>query len=425
GFGAASSQIDEGIDFAKLENARQLQPNEYTLHPKLGYISLNRGIRNDEVLAVAFQYTVNGQVHQVGEFANDGVDSSQPGQNPSDPDGPPIAVNKNLVVKLLKSPITNVHEPIWDLMMKNIYNLDANQLNQEDFEFNILYTDPQPLNYITPAGDRSAPLPDDVANPNLLLVFDLDKLNVNGDHIVGGDGFFDYVPGLTIDEQNGRLIFTTVEPFGKHLFEELRDPDNGAEEYDDPDTYNDNQKKYVFRSLYRETKTQANQEDADKNKFKLVGTYKSSGAEGIPIGSFNVPRGSVKVTAGGRELQEGVDYTVDYELGRVKIINEALKASDVPISVSTENNALFGQQTKRFSGLHIEHKFNDKFQIGGTFLNMNEKPQTHKANYGYEPINNSMYGFDFNYSTEVPFFTRLVNKLPNVDTDVESHLSVR
>lgn len=424
GFGALSSTVEEGKDYAKLENARQLSASEYTLHPKLGYISLRTKIRNDEMLAVAYEYTVNGQVYQVGEFANDGVGASEPAPNPNDPDGDPIATNKNLVVKMLKSPITTVKEPVWDLMMKNIYDLDANQLEQEDFDFNIFYNDPQPLNYITPAGDDAA-LAEDVDDVPLLNVFNLDHLNYNQDPVTGGDGFFDYVPGITIDPENGRLIFTTVEPFGKHLFEKLQDPDGGDADYDDPDTYNENQEKYVYRSLYKGTKTQADQEDSDKNKFQLIGSYKASGDDGIPIGSFNVPKGSVKVTAGGRELQEGVDYTVDYELGRVKIINESLKASDTPISVSTEDNAMFGQKSKTFAGFHVDHKFSEKFQIGGTFLNLNEKPQTHKANYGYEPINNSMYGLNFNYSTEVPFFTRLVNNLPNIDTDVESHLSLR
>jgi cell surface protein SprA len=35
-------------------------------------------------------------------------------------------------------------------MMKNIYQIPgAYQVKQEDFRFNILYTDPSPLNYIT------------------------------------------------------------------------------------------------------------------------------------------------------------------------------------------------------------------------------------------------------------------------------------
>lgn len=434
GFGIHASEVDEGVDYAKLENARQLKTNEYTLHPQLGYISLNQRISNDEILAIAFQYTVNGQVYQVGEFANDGVNATQTGMNPNNPNTPPnnqnpqqeVAITQNLVVKLLKSPVTNVNEPIWDLMMKNIYSLDAYQLEREDFRFNILYTDPQPLNYISQAPNSSTPLPNDVEKTSLLQVFSLDKLNANNDPVAGGDGFFDFVEGLTIDSQNGRIIFTSVEPFGKHLFDKLDlTPNGGSEDYKDESTYNDNQKRYVFRSLYTTTKTQAEQENAEKNKFQLKGSYKSSGQDGIPIGAFNVPQGSVTVSAGGRVLQEGVDYTVDYQLGRVKIINDALLASNTPVQVSTENNAMFGQQTKRFTGINVEHKFSDNFIIGGTFLNLNERPITQKANYSYEPVNNSIYGVNLNYSTEVPFFTRLVNKLPNIDTDVASNFSVR
>ncbi|QED39105.1 cell surface protein SprA [Antarcticibacterium arcticum] len=418
GFGGLT--VAEGIDYAKLENARQLRPNEYTLNTRLGYISLNQRLSNDEVLAVAYQYTINGQVYQVGEFANDGVDANITSGN-----GDGVRVNQNLVVKLLKSTVTNVNEPIWDLMMKNIYALGAFQLERDDFRLNILYTDPQPLNYITPVEGANVPLPQDVAETTLLRVFNLDRLNFTNDPVVGGDGFFDYVPGITIDPQNGLVIFTTVEPFGKHLFEKLDNtPNSGPENYNLPETYNANQEKYVFRSLYRTTKIQAEQEDADKNKFQLKGRYKSSQVEGIPIG-FNLPQGSVTVTAGGRVLQEGVDYVVNYQMGRVQIIDDALLASNIPIQVSTENNALFGQQAKRFMGVAVEHMFNENFLVGGTFLSLKERPLTQKANYGYEPVNNSIYGLNAIYNKEVPFLTRLVNRLPNIDTDVVSNFSVR
>lgn len=417
GFGGLP--VSEGTDYAVLQNARQLRPNEYTLNTRLGYISLNQRLSNDEILAVAFQYTINGRVYQVGEFANDGVDANITGAE----DG--IRVNQNLVVKLLKSTVTNVNEPIWDLMMKNIYSLGAFQLERDDFRLNILYTDPQPLNYIIPAEGANVPLPEDVAETTLLRVFNLDRLNFTNDPVVGGDGFFDYVPGITIDPQNGLVIFTTVEPFGKHLFEKLDlTPNSGPEEYDLPQTYNANQEKYVFRSLYRTTKIQAEQEDADKNKFQLKGRYKSAQVEGIPIG-FNLPQGSVTVTAGGRVLQEGVDYVVNYQMGRVQIIDDALLASNIPIQVNTENNALFGQQSKRFMGINVEHQFNENFIVGGTFLNMRERPLTQKSNYNYEPVNNSIYGLNAIYSTEVPFLTRLANKLPNIDTDVPSNFSIR
>ena len=157
----------------------------------------------------------------------------------------------------------------------------------------------------------------------------------------------------------------------------------------------------------------------------MKGRYKSTGGDGIPIGAFNVPRGSVRVTAGGRVLVEGVDYTVNYQIGRVQIIDPALKASNTPIQVSVENNSFFGQQTRRFSGINVEHQFNENFVLGATFLNLNERPITQKANYGTEPINNTIFGFNGNYSTEVPFLTRLANKLPNIDTDVPSNISLR
>ncbi|MEL0455100.1 cell surface protein SprA [Flavobacteriaceae bacterium SZ-1-7] len=430
GFGSLSNQVNEGFDYAKLENARKLtQGQEYTLNTELGYISLNQRLNNDEVLAVAFQYTVAGKVYQVGEFANDGIDATDVQTN--NQGQVTSVVNSSLVLKLLKSSITNVDLPIWDLMMKNIYDTGAYNLSQDDFKLNIFYNEASPLNFITPVGasfaldingnpvNGSTPEDDLLENSPLLRVFNLDKLNFNNDPQSRGDGFFDFVPRITVIPQNGKIVFTSAEPFGEYLFNKLG---NGT--YDDDTTWDENQRKYVFYTLYNSTKTAA-LEEAEKNKFKIKGRYKSTGSDGIPIGSFNVPRGSVRVTAGGRVLVEGIDYTVNYQLGRVQILDEALKASNTPIEVSTENNAVFGQQTRRFTGFNIEHKFNENFVLGATLLNLNERPITQKANYGSESINNTIFGVNGNYSTKVPFLTRLANKLPNIDTDVESNLSLR
>ena len=410
---APTSTFSEGIDYSKLENARKLSSSEYSFHPQLGYISLNQKLQNDEVLAVAYQYTVGGDVYQVGEFANDGLESTT-----VDPAG--IPTTQALLLKMLKGSLINVSEPSWDLMMKNIYQIPGgNQLQQQDFKFNILYQDPSPLNYITQAGID--PLPSDVANTPLLKVFNLDRLNFTNDPQPNGDGFFDFYPSITVDAQYGRIIFTTVEPFGEHLFDKLS---NGVEDYDLNASYNSNQSKYVFRTLYKSTQAAALQESA-KNKFKLKGSFKSSGGDGISLGAFNVPQGSVVVTAGGRILVEGVDYTVNYQAGRVNILDPSLLASNTPINVSLENNSVFGQQTKRFYGLNVEHKFNDKFLVGATFLKMTERPFTQKADYNQESVNNTIVGINTNFSTEVPFFTRLVNKLPNIETEAPSNLSFR
>ncbi|WP_407557588.1 cell surface protein SprA [Winogradskyella sp. 4-2091] len=431
--------VNEGFDYGKLESARKLtEGQEYVLNADLGYVSLNQRLLNDEVLAVAFQYTIGGEVFQVGEFANDGVEAT----TVDDSSGSQVVNNQSLVLKMLKSAVTAVDQPIWDLMMKNIYDTGAFQLSQEDFKLNIFYTEASALNYINPVEgtvfptfDNNTPYTGDDSEINqtpLIRLFHLDQLNYNNDPQEQGDGFFDYVEGQTVLSQNGKIIFTKTEPFGRYLFDVLDDdgnPNNNETDYEDiTDTqsgYNDNQKKYVYDILYKSTKTAA-LDEAEKNKFQIKGRYTSSGGDsGIPIGAFNVPRGSVTVTAGGRVLVEGVDYTVNYQLGRVEILDEALKASNTPINVSVENNAVFGQQTKRFTGINIEHQFDENFVLGATLLNLNERPITQKANYNSEPINNTIFGFNGNYSTEVPFLTRLANKLPNIDTDVPSNLSVR
>ena len=382
----------QGRDFSVLENARKLSPSEFKLHPQLGFLSLNRRLNDGDILAVAYEYTISGSplVFKVGELTSDGVTA------PS-----------SIIVKLLRSEIVNTSVPIWKLMMKNIYALGTYQIQPDGFRFELLYKDDAtgvPLNVLQNAATSG------IADKTLLNLFSLDRLDRSFIPTPKGDGFFDYVEGTTIDSQNGLVIFPKVEPFGADLkanFTSLSDD------------------KYVFNELYTKTISEAKNNYQEKDKYLLKGYYKSESASGIPLGAFNVPQGSVKVTSGGRLLVEGIDYVVDYQIGRVKIINPSLATSDAPIQVSVENNSSFNLQSKRFLGVNVEHKFSDKLIVGATILNLNEKPITQKAIFGYEPINNTIFGINANYNTEVPFLTKLVNKLPNIDTDVPSNLSVR
>ena len=416
-FGQLNTIVQEGIDYAILESARKLDPSEYSFHPQLGYISLNQRLGNDEILGASFQYTYRGEVFQVGEFANSG----QVGTNTIT-----ITTEKddtdNLIIKLLKSSLTNVNQPVWNLMMKNIYNTSAFQLEKDDFRLNILYSDPSPINYLSSVDDEI--WPQDLSSSVLLRTLGLDKLNIYNDPEPKGDGFFDFIPGITVDQKYGRIIFPTIEPFGETLFDLLTAEKHTSEEYENRETYNLNQKKYVFWEMYALTQAAALQ-STEKNKFQLKGRYKTANSDGISIGAFNIPRGSVQVTAGGRVLREGVDYTVNYQIGRVKILDLGLKASNIPIKISVENNTFFGQQNKRFSGFDLIHQLNENTIIGGTLINLSENPLTQKANYGTEPVNNTMIGLNTNFSTEVPFFTKLVNYIPTIRTSEKSKISVR
>ena len=215
-FGFSTPGVNEGFDFGKLENARKLiQGTGYTLNSQLGYISLSQRLQNDEVLAVAYQYTIGGEVFQVGEFANDGLNATNVSTDINS--GVEIVNNQSLVLKMLKSAVTSVEQPIWDLMMKNIYNTGAYQLSQEDFKLNIFYNETSSLNYISPV--EGTPFPTPVGNSDpineipLIRFFNFDRLNFNNDPQNKGDGFFDFVPDITVIPLNGKIVFTKVEPF--------------------------------------------------------------------------------------------------------------------------------------------------------------------------------------------------------------------
>ncbi len=393
-----SLDYQPGVDFEKVEVARKLDPSEYSLNSKLGFISLNTTLNSDQTLAVAFQYTVIGQdstVFQVGEFSDQGV-----------------VAPACLAVKLLKSTSLNTRVPMWDLMMKNIYSIGAYQVSREKFIMNILYS----------GNDNGVPTgyfvegPDNVRGVPLLKVFNLDNLNQQLNP--PDDGLFDFIDGAatnggTIQSSNGKIFFTVLEPFGSYLREQIIS--NGG----DSSLAN----RYCYDSLYTLTKTGAEQYP-DKNKYILEGFYQSSSGSEISLNAFNVPRGSVKVTAGGRTLVENVDYTVDYTLGRVRIINEGILNSGTPINVSMENNTLFNIQTKRLMGSRIEHTINPNFLIGGTILNLRERPLTQKVSYGNDPINNTIWGLDLNYQTESRFLTKMVDAIPFIETKEKSMISV-
>ncbi|MBP6697206.1 MAG: cell surface protein SprA, partial [Flavobacteriales bacterium] len=339
--------------YEKLESARLLLPNEYTLNERLGFIGVNQSLNNDEVLAVAYQFTYNGQTYQVGEFSTDGAQA-------------PNA----LVLRLLKATITNPRLPLWDLMMKNVYSLGAFQVNAEDFRLDLIYNNPSTgvdLNYVPRAPIDQIPLVQALA---------LDRLDPQ--NAPNPDGWFDFIDGAatlggTINTQNGRIFFPVLEPFGSYL-DQLLTPEQ-------PPSVRES---IVFQVLYDSTKVAA-QNQPELNRFKLKGSYRSASSDVISLNAVNIPQGSVVVTAGGVKLVENQDYTVDYNLGRVKILNQGILESGTPINISLESNSLFSIQTKTLAGARLDYRISKDLTLGGTIMNLYERPLTQKVNVGDEP----------------------------------------
>lgn len=389
--------FEQAIEYEKVENARKLSEQEYNYNALLGFISLNLPLNNDEVLAVAYEYTYRGETYQVGEFSTDGIDGQQA-----------------LFMKLLKPTITSPRNKVWDLMMKNVYSIGAYQLSKEGFRMDILYNNPE----------TSLPIPffpyDGVKDVQLVTLLEMDKLNMNNQPF--SDGLFDFAPmtfngarsesGGTINPRNGRVYFTTIEPFGATLKAKMI-----AEGI--PEAIVD---RAIFSELYDSTKTAA-QQIPSKNRFLFKGEYQSSITSDIPLNALNVPQGAVTVTAGGINLIEGQDYTVDYNLGRVKILNTGILESNTPIKVAIESNSVFGFQAKSLLGTRLNYRFSEDLNIGGTWMRMMERPVTQKVDIGNEPFKNNVLGFDIAFRKDVPFLTKLVDMLPGISTKAKSSIS--
>ncbi len=378
--------------FEKLESARLLLPNEYTLNERLGFITINQSLNNDEVLGVAYQYTFQGQTYQVGEFSTDGI-------------GPPDA----LILRLLKATITDPRIPLWDLMMKNIYALGAFQVNPDNFRLDLVYNNPTTgvdINYIPRAPLDQIPL---------IQALALDRLDPN--NAPNPDGVFDFIDGAatlggTINSQTGRIYFPVLEPFGSYLDAQLVGVPPEIK------------RTIVFQQLYDSTKTAA-MNQPELNRFKLKGSYRSASSDVISLNAVNIPQGSVVVTAGGVRLIENQDYTVDYNLGRVRIINQGILESGTPVNVSMESNSLFSIQQKTLAGARFDYRVNKDLVFGGTIMNLYERPLTQKVNAGDEPISNTIVGVDANWQSSSQWLTNLVDKLPFYSTKQVSNVSAQ
>ena len=377
------SGITGGVDYEKLSSARLLSSSEYTVNTALGYISLKSGLQTDQVLAVAYEYTYGGQTYQVGEFSTDMTQT-----------------DKCLFVKALKNTSNNPSQPNWRLMMKNVYYL-ASTVEKEKFRLDIKYQSDTTGTYLSYLPEES------LKSTTLLKVMGLDRLDANmKPH---SNGQFDFVQGYTIS--NGRVFLPAAEPFGEYLRNYLSQ--KGVANLADT---------YCFDQLYDSTKTVAKQ-NAEKDKFIMTGQYKGTAANVISLGAYNVPQGSVKVVAGGVELQEGSDYSVDYSLGEVTILNQSIIDAGTNVSVSLEDNTSYGMQRKTMLGLNWQYDFTKNFSLGGTLMHLNEQALTTKVTMGDEPLNNTIWGLNINWKQESQWLTNMLNRLPLIHVTQPSQIT--
>ena len=373
-----------GADYEKLESARLLNSSEYTVNTALGYISLKTSLQTDQVLAVAYEYTSGGVTYQVGEFASDLSDTKQA-----------------LFVKSLKNTSSNPRQGNWGLMMKNVYYL-ASTVEKDKFRLDVKYQSDTTGVYLSYIPEQQ------VKEQPIIRVLGADRLDNNNK--AHSNGYFDYVEGYTIS--NGRVFIPKVEPFGSYMRDYLVKRGVAA----------DKAEKYAFTELYDSTKTVAKQ-IAEKNKYQIVGQFKGSAANVISLDAYNVPQGSVVVTAGGITLKEGTDYSVDYSAGEVTILNQSIIDAGTAVNVSLESNTDFGQTRKTMFGLNWEYDFTKNFQLSGTIQHLSEQALTTKVSLGSEPLKNTLWGINLNWRKESQWLTNVLDKIPFLHLTQPSQIS--
>ena len=373
-----------GFDYEKLESARLLNSSEYTLNTALGYVSLKTSLQTDQVIAVAYEYTYGGVTYQVGEFASD-IDD----------------VNQALFVKSLKNTSNNPQQGNWDLMMKNVYYL-ASSVEKEKFRLDVKYQSDTTGVYLSYIPEQQ------VKSQTIIKLLGADRLDNNNK--ANSNGYFDYVDGYTVS--NGRVFFPRVEPFGADMYDALVSRGVAA----------DVAQRYSYTELYDSTKTTAKQ-IAEKNKYMMSGQFRGTLANVISLGAYNIPQGSVVVTAGGVTLTEGSDYTVDYSSGEVTILNQSIIDAGTTVNASFESNTDYAQERKTFLGLNWQYDFSKNFQLSGTLQHLSEQALTTKVSMGSEPLNNTLWGLNINWKHESQWLTNMLDKLPFLHCTQPSQIS--
>ena len=389
--GSSGKGLSERSDFQTGPFKRLEKNIDYTVDEQLGYITLNARLNEDQAIAVAYRYFVNGAPRQVGDFSTDTGGADE---------------NTRLVLKLLRprspeQPGPTSNPAAWYLEMRNIYRLGASQLNSTGFELNI--------EYARPGQAAQTKIPALSGNRTLLDLLGLDRLTQDG--APGSDEIFDYVNGITIVPSKGLLIFPYLEPFGSRISEIAT-----ANSTDPSD--------YAFLELYRQKKQNA-QTITKYNLYRITGEYKGSVASTYDLNSFaGIVPGSIRVTSAGAELTENVDYIVDYTGGSVTITNDAYLIEGRNIDISFEENSFAQIQKKSLLGLRADYDLDERLSLGATGMRLSEKSPTDKFRIGEEPISNFIWGVDGSFDSDVDWLTRAIDKVPLLQTRQASRITL-
>ncbi len=376
-FGVPGDEFVEG-NFEPLEEGV-----DYTFDENSGFLSLESRLGPNQALAVSFSYTrPDGTIVNVGDVN--------------------VGDDQRMFLKLLRPSNMTTGSKAWVLTMRNVYNLNATNITRDDLDMEIIYD-----------GGNTAQTNLPGLSNILLQDLGLDRVNSSGQE--QPDNQIDFGTG-TLDAVRGRIIFPYLEPFGQRIVDIYEA--SGLSQ----DQIQEHIERYAFTELYNNTQNDARRRSGN-NLYLLSGTSRGSVQDSYNLG-FALVEGSVRVTANGVELTEGVDYEVDYSIGNILITNSRYLQSGQEIVIDYESNQMLQIQQTTFAGLRAEYTVNDNIRFGSTYFTLRERPLQDKIPVGDEPINNSIFGFDGNARFDAPWITRALNWVPLIQTRADSDIQI-
>ncbi len=375
-FGVEPDEFAEGF-FIPLT-----QGVDYEFDENLGILSLRTRLNPRQALAIAFSYQdANGNIVYVGD------------RNLGD--------NQRLFLKLLRPSSYTPNSRSWPLTLRNVYSLGASNLTADGLQLDIIFAQ---------GNQEQTNLP---GLSNILLRdLGLDRVGSQGQ--VGADNTVDFGTG-TLNPRDGRILFPYLEPFGQRIIDIINASSLSVEDKQAAIT------QYAFPELYTETQSNASL-NSRNSLYRLKGTSKGGLSESYFLGIALV-EGSVRVTANGRELTEGIDYEVDYSLGSILITNRSYLAPGQEIRIEYESNNVFQIQQTTFMGLRAQYNVSPDITLGSTIFRQQDRPLQDKIPIGEEPVNNTVIGFDAKARFDTPWLTRAIDRVPLLQTRAPSSFS--
>jgi hypothetical protein len=359
--------------FIKLERNSDYYLDEYS-----GYIRLNQPLSVMDVIAVAYRTNQGATYGELGQLAQ--TDTS--------------------VLKLLRPDSPLYSDNSWPLAWRHVYSLQSNNIEKVGFSFKIVYQPPgatETESYTPPGGGDPI---------TFLHTMGLDRTNSNGQ--LQPDGILDDNDAI-IDYVNGEVIFPDLRPFdplGYYIW------DATNQQYVLQDTLPET---YRISAIY-----DTNITPVTNFKFKV---QSKSVNETYHLG-FNVLEGSEEVTLGGRKLNKGTDYVIDYYSGTLTILNNDALAPSANLQILYESGEMFQLDKKTLMGVRAEYALWDQSFLGATMLYLNERPLQDRVKIGSEPLRNFLWDLNTHLVFKPQFLTTAVDRLPLVSTEAPSSFTV-